>query len=257
MPDYVCVNVQFSITNPDPQKCSPNLNTPFAFALNEPYFELHAHSSNSRYETWNEIFYGYADDGTFSIDDGTFFTPQNPSVSQITNDRTSFTNVTHTCTSFVSAPEAPITPRCKNFISETTVLNVDKSIYANSTGIYTFNNGNDMIVAANFTGPKDYYIIFWVNGQACESKYNSCKVQNFKGNDGKIIINSAIIKDVGSEDIGSFVPMLGRIVIRANQTLIKEGIPFTPSNNCLFSNHKFGKNQISNTKFCCTEFENV
>uniref|UniRef100_A0AC34G7K6 Uncharacterized protein n=1 Tax=Panagrolaimus sp. ES5 TaxID=591445 RepID=A0AC34G7K6_9BILA len=182
-PDYICANHPFYISEPDPQKCSKSLNSTFAFSLQEPNFYLHAHFSDNH---WYQIYSGYADDGTFSFGDGSLFTLEQPSFFNSYRDSKSLTTEVQNCTSFVSAPEvATKNPRCKRFKSETTVLNADNSVYANSTGIYT------------------------------------------------------VVKQNGTEVVGNAIPMIGRIIIRENQTLMKEGIPYSTSNNCLHSNFKF------------------
>uniref|UniRef100_A0A914R2V9 Uncharacterized protein n=1 Tax=Panagrolaimus davidi TaxID=227884 RepID=A0A914R2V9_9BILA len=164
IPDYICANVPFDINVPDPQKCSPNLGTTFAFSLQEPYFYLHGHFNGY----WDEIFFGYADDGTFSNSDGTLMTPAQPTYSTTFSNRNSNIVDTQNCTSFTSAPIAPKAPRCKSFESKTEILNSDNSTYATSIGNYNFIGGNNINAKANFTGPSDFFVIFWVNGSPCE-----------------------------------------------------------------------------------------
>uniref|UniRef100_A0A914QZL7 Uncharacterized protein n=1 Tax=Panagrolaimus davidi TaxID=227884 RepID=A0A914QZL7_9BILA len=103
-PDYICANVPFDISVPDSQKCSTSLNTTFSFALQGPSFNLYAHFSN---DSWSRIFTGYADDGTFSFIDGTFFNSSQPRLSTTFKNNTTTIYEEQTCTSFVSAPEAP------------------------------------------------------------------------------------------------------------------------------------------------------
>uniref|UniRef100_A0A914PT54 Uncharacterized protein n=1 Tax=Panagrolaimus davidi TaxID=227884 RepID=A0A914PT54_9BILA len=253
-PDYICANVPFDISVPDPQKCSTSLNATFSFSLQEPSFNLHAHFSNG---SWSRIFSGYADDGTFSFIDGTFFNSSQPRLSTTFKNNTTTIYEEQTCTSFVSVPEAPKkAQKCKKFESQTLIINLsDNSTFASSIGRYEFDNGNNMTAYANFTGPSDLSVLFWINGYLCEGK-KDCKTPIFVG-DGKIIINSAIVKKVGSKDIGNSIPLIGRIVIRENETLMAEGIPFTHSNSCLKTNFKFGDSKVSMNQFCCTEFENV
>uniref|UniRef100_A0A914QB79 Uncharacterized protein n=1 Tax=Panagrolaimus davidi TaxID=227884 RepID=A0A914QB79_9BILA len=253
-PDYICANVPFDISVPDPQKCSTSLNTTFSFALQEPSFNLHAHYLNG---SWSRIFSGYADDGTFTFIDGTFFNSSQPRLSINFSNETTDIFEQQTCTSFVSAPEAPKkAPKCKKFESQTLIINLsDNSTFASSIGSYKFHGGNNVTAYANFTGPSDLFVLFWINGHLCEGK-KDCKIPIFVG-DGKIIINSAIVKKVGSEDIGNSVPLVGRIIIRGKETLMAEGIPFTHSNSCLKTSFKFGDSKVSMNQFCCTEFEHV
>uniref|UniRef100_A0A914Q2X6 Uncharacterized protein n=1 Tax=Panagrolaimus davidi TaxID=227884 RepID=A0A914Q2X6_9BILA len=227
--DYFCVNHNFGISQPDPQICSQSYNGTFSFSLQETYFYLHTHLSGN----WYELYSGFADDGTFSFNDGTLFTPEEPSITSGYADYKGSRYVTQNCTSFTAAPEAIIkAPKCKSFESQTVVLNSDNSTYANATAVYSFTNALQV-----------------------HRKYpNDCKWELFEG-DGKVIIDSHIVKFKGSEYTGVAVPLIGRIIIRGNETLMSEGIPYTPSKACLYSSFGYGDGKISNNKMCCTEFE--
>ena len=47
---------------------------------------------------------------------------------------------------------------------------------------------------------------------------------------------------------------LGRIIFRGNQTLLAEGVPFTPENNCQYQKFNYDTNLVYQSMFCCTKF---
>ena len=167
-PDYICANVPFGMNGPDPQKCSFNFTGTFSFSIEGPSFYLHARLSRS----WYEIFWGYADDGTFSYPDGSLFTPETPSYTDSQSDRQSSVVETQTCTSFAPAPQAPVkAPRCLSFKGRTSILNADDNYSINATSLasYTFSAGNNLDANATFTGSPGHYIIYWINSDyPCE-----------------------------------------------------------------------------------------
>jgi hypothetical protein len=170
LPDYICANRHLNIIDQDPQICSSSLNETFEFPIYDPYFYLYAHYSAGYFSF---LLFAFVDDGTISYGDGSFFTPQQNSYSYQDSNRNSNTKEIQTCTSFVSAPSTNNTaaPKCKAFRSRISVLNVDDnySIYATATINYILNE-NNITMSSNFTGPSEYFLIFWINdGLPCES----------------------------------------------------------------------------------------
>uniref|UniRef100_A0A914PZK8 Uncharacterized protein n=1 Tax=Panagrolaimus davidi TaxID=227884 RepID=A0A914PZK8_9BILA len=62
----------------------------------------------------------------------------------------------------------------------------------------------------------------------------------------------------GNEGIG-YLNVIARIIIRHGQTLMEEGIPFTPKINCMYQNfpNEADANQVIRNQFCCTAFEST
>jgi hypothetical protein len=202
------------------------------------------------------FYYGTIDDGTFSPGNGTLFTPEIPCNNVINNDGDSlFENYTQCCTKFAPAPAAPSTKRCKSFTSTTTVLNSNDhySIHASMKINYIL-TGNKISIDGTISGAPNGTI--YVADQICTSKTPALKCEiTIPSGDSKTLIKGRFVSD--DNNLYPF-PLIGRLLIRDGQTLMQEGVAFTPQNTCLYTNHGFmyHKDQVAHNQFCCSEFEN-
>uniref|UniRef100_A0A914NZT9 Uncharacterized protein n=1 Tax=Panagrolaimus davidi TaxID=227884 RepID=A0A914NZT9_9BILA len=116
-------------------------------------------------------------------------------------------------------------------------------------------NGNILEAIGNSTLPNKYFLEYLFSDGDDDACSESGCSYSLKSGDKKLIISAAIEKYAGFDLIVNPIPMVGRIIFRRNQILMKEGIPFSPKNDCLYFNFPYSDYQVSTNKFCCIEFE--
>uniref|UniRef100_A0AC35FJM1 Uncharacterized protein n=1 Tax=Panagrolaimus sp. PS1159 TaxID=55785 RepID=A0AC35FJM1_9BILA len=227
--------------------CYSNISMPYNFTSENEYFE-----TGMAMDGLNKVFWrGYLDEGSFSGNNGFVYTPnstcmlwKNPSLGEHNE----------CCVAFAPAIQAQTTyPKCKAFRSRFSILNTDDnfSIFATVTMNYTV-NGNLVTGSGNYSGPSNTTIF-----------YRLTDFMMSKSADGLTLTGNATLKDgdakffafalISPSDNGYLT--VGRFIRRGDQTLMSEGKPFTPQNNCDYFNEQFSPNQVSSSQFCCQTFE--
>uniref|UniRef100_A0A914P778 Uncharacterized protein n=1 Tax=Panagrolaimus davidi TaxID=227884 RepID=A0A914P778_9BILA len=253
-PQSVCANVQGEQVIPPSGSCSTSLTTPFNFSTQDPSITLQIFFPKDYYIF--DFYFGFIDDGTFSYKDGTLFTPENSTILETDNDLDISFFYNDTCTSFIPAPIAPTnSSKCKTFKSQILILNTNDSYSIYASSYMTWNlNGNSLEATGNYTTPGRYFFEYIFNDDNYECVGSGCSY-TLKSGDKKLIISAALERYAGFDLIVNPIPMVGRIIFRGNQILMKEGIPFSPKNDCLYFNFPYSGYQVSTNKFCCIEFE--
>uniref|UniRef100_A0A914PJ25 Uncharacterized protein n=1 Tax=Panagrolaimus davidi TaxID=227884 RepID=A0A914PJ25_9BILA len=138
--------------------CNYDLTKPFNFTSQGLFFDIDVTFDNIGTSLWD----GFVDDGTFNSFDGSLFSLENAcNIISYPNELR-----TQCCASFIPAPKVTSNyPKCKNFRSRWSILNVDDnySIFATSVVNYTL---EDNAVSANgdFNGPANF---------SCEYSFNN------------------------------------------------------------------------------------
>uniref|UniRef100_A0A914QL93 Uncharacterized protein n=1 Tax=Panagrolaimus davidi TaxID=227884 RepID=A0A914QL93_9BILA len=194
---------------------------------------------------------------SFSYFTGELFSDANKCFSSSDSDGGTNGNTTQCCITLIPAPIAPInSPKCLKFKSRTTVYNIDDnySIFFTSKINYTITDKN-ITSHGELTGPKDYIVVYVLNdAYICETTEVSTFVCNFPipNGDSKLLLQMEALNK--TEDYEPLL-LVGRILIRNDQTLMEEGIPFTKENDCQYFNRQYSKNKVATTSFCCTDFQ--
>uniref|UniRef100_A0AC34GQ37 Uncharacterized protein n=1 Tax=Panagrolaimus sp. ES5 TaxID=591445 RepID=A0AC34GQ37_9BILA len=196
---------------------------------------------------------GYIDDGSFSVEDGRMFTTKNPCLTTAYEKDVTFIQC---CKTFVPAPQVTTKyPRCKAFRSRLSVLNVNDnySLFATFQMNFTLSDNNEIVGSGIFQGPEKSVITYGLNNKfylfntpntTLEASYS---LQN---GDSKFFLTAYIYPPEVE------LLTVGRFILRENQTLSHEGIPFTPQNNCIYFNEPIEEsNQVTHSEFCCQEFD--
>uniref|UniRef100_A0A914QCQ7 Uncharacterized protein n=1 Tax=Panagrolaimus davidi TaxID=227884 RepID=A0A914QCQ7_9BILA len=136
-------------------------------------------------------------------------------------------------------------------LSRWSILNVDDnySIFATSVVNYTLEDNqvyaNVISMALQILRAITALII--MEYQLCNNSGSTFSLDvPLPLGDSKFIVFASI--DIQNFDIGRFI-------IRDGQTLMKEGVAYTPQNNCIFFNQPYSQNQVSHSEFCCQTFE--
>jgi hypothetical protein len=248
------------------ENCTTTLSAPFETSFPNGSLALAAYfPSGDGIEFSSAIL----DDTSFIGFDGSLFSLDKLCSTQLINQSGLIDKETHCCMEFKPVPVAPANPRCTTFSTRSTILNVDDnySIFATSSMNFSL-NGNAFNGAGTFTPPTvstgyNYSIDYWLNDEwVCDSYPGAtdivCGTYTFPNGDSKAVIFTDFSIWSGNEGIG-YLNVIARIIIRDGQTLMEEGIPFTPKNNCMYQNfpNEADANQVIHNQFCCTAFEST
>uniref|UniRef100_A0AC34G5B5 Uncharacterized protein n=1 Tax=Panagrolaimus sp. ES5 TaxID=591445 RepID=A0AC34G5B5_9BILA len=238
-----------------------NLSMPYEFLLDkeDPYVEIDGTFAESIYSNayGGSVALIYADGRTFSNIDGTYFDETNP-CRTIVEKPYSYLNETICCTKLSPAPSPPSNiSKCKKFRSRSTIYNADFSIHATSAMNYTLIN-NQFITAGNYDNTTDLVrVIYEFNNGfilRCNSDHSpglKCNVSLPTG-DLKVIISMTFVLP----KVGIPLPKIGKLIIQNGQTLMEEGVPFSPDNECWYTQHNaLHGEKVGTSEFCCKEFE--
>uniref|UniRef100_A0A914QHP9 Uncharacterized protein n=1 Tax=Panagrolaimus davidi TaxID=227884 RepID=A0A914QHP9_9BILA len=234
----------------DDDQVNENLNNPFNFTAPRDDFDLWVEFDTLSLTFWE----GYIDDGSFTIIDGRMFTKAN---SCYNTEYEKDSPLIQCCNKFVPAPDVTQKyPRCNKFRSRVSVLNVNDnySVFATFAMNLTLSKDNELAGIGIFQGPETSVITYGLN-----NKYYLFKKPNTTLDASYTLLNGDTKFFLTAYIYPPEVELItvGRFILRENQTLLDEGIPFTHQNNCIYFNEPIEEsNQVTHSEFCCQKFEN-
>jgi hypothetical protein len=242
--------------------CNITTTNSCTFDVRDTFVLLYANFTNNvTFTTFQGL---VADDGTFSTTK--LFSSTNMCLNSFSNDSGTISNHSICCTSSTLAPVAAINaPQCKKFKSRTTIYNINDhfSIFATTQLIWEIIGRT--IVPSGFTDTAQNYFACYFDHSffnlplACDellTVHNNITMSN--DTDAKTLVSVFYLpKSLTIAGINGI--LTARLLYRNNQLLMSEGTPFTPQNNCWYSNapwYPSPANHSTSVSFCCQEFEN-
>uniref|UniRef100_A0A914PC75 Uncharacterized protein n=1 Tax=Panagrolaimus davidi TaxID=227884 RepID=A0A914PC75_9BILA len=138
------------------------------------------------------------------------------------------------------------------FTKDNSCYNTD--VFATFAMNLTLSKNNELAGSGIFQGPETSIITYGLN-----NKYYLFKKPNTTLDASYTLLNGDTKFFLTAYIYPPEVELItvGRFILRENQTLLDEGIPFTPQNNCIYFNEPIEEsNQVTHSEFCCQQFEN-